>query len=108
MQGQVFNSAETGVAGELTKNIRVRFKGMASRTWIERGEMQRVPSDVRPNIDEYSARRHQDEGVVSRDQMLDDLPLPPAEGVIAVNGLQNGEWICRHGKHQILEEGLFQ
>ena len=32
-----------------------------------------------------SARRHQDEGVVSRDHMLDDVPLPAAEGVIAIN-----------------------
>jgi uncharacterized protein (TIGR02058 family) len=29
--------------------------------------------------------------------MLDDLPLLPAEDVIAINGLQNGEWVGGHG-----------
>ena len=53
-----------------------------------------------------SAGRHQDEGVVSRDHMLDDLPLLPAEGVIAINCLQNGEWVGRHGNCQFLKECL--
>jgi hypothetical protein len=34
--------------------------------------------------------------------MLDDLPLPPAEGVITVNCLQNGEWVGWHEKNLIL------
>jgi hypothetical protein len=28
--------------------------------------------------------------------MLDDVLLPPAEGVIAKHGLQDGEWVGRH------------
>src|ERR1700716_289567 len=33
---------------------------MAARARIKRREVQRVPSDVRPDIDEYSVSRHQD------------------------------------------------
>src|SRR5262245_28902340 len=54
-----------------------------------------------------SARRHQDEGVISRDHMLDNFLLPPAEGVIAVNCLQDGEWVYRHGKSQICKNVAF-
>ena len=51
-----------------------------------------------------SACRHQDERVMAGDHMLDDLPLPLAEAVVAENSLQDGEEIRRHGDNQILEE----
>ena len=43
------------------------------------------------------ARRHQHEGVLARDHMIDDLRLLSAKGVVAVNGLQNVQGIGGHG-----------
>jgi len=42
--------------------------------------------------------------VLAGDHMLDDLALPPAAAVVALNGLQDGEEIRRHGNDQIPEE----
>jgi hypothetical protein len=33
--------------------------------------------------------------------MLDDLPLPPTEGIVAINGLQDGEWVGGHGQSHL-------
>jgi hypothetical protein len=45
--------------------------------------------------------RHQDEGAVSGDHVVDDFSLPPAERGIAVDGPQDGERLERHGKLEI-------
>ena len=44
-----------------------------------------------------SARRHEDEGIVSRHDMLDDIALASAERVIAVNGLEYLQRVGGHG-----------
>ncbi len=45
---------------------------------------------------ETPACRHQHEGVITGDHMIDDLGLPPPKGVIAVNGLENFEGFWGH------------